>query len=161
MLLLRVALAQSPVITSVCTLGEWSWGRWEVGRDSPLEQSGLGKVSFRANGMLIIFNGLVRLALKLKCHFQASLRFSGEWRGGVEMEGGRGGGRGTRITTTKFDLPGAASPILAGELPPGQGERWLRAHPARHPRGEREQCFGGEGKCPSPKLSAASNAGLR
>ncbi|KYO35410.1 hypothetical protein Y1Q_0007990 [Alligator mississippiensis] len=80
------------------------------------------------------------------------------------MEGGRGGGRGTRITTTKFDLPGAASPILAGELPPGQGERWLRAHPARHPRGEREQCFGGEdadrekevelGKCTSLLVGA-------
>lgn len=51
-----------------------------------MEQSGLGKVSIHANGTLIIFNGLVRLAHEPRCHFSASLLFSGE-------KGRRGEGR--------------------------------------------------------------------
>lgn len=46
----------------------------------------MGKVSFHANGTLITFNGLVRLTFKPRCHFSASLRFSGE-------QGKRGEGR--------------------------------------------------------------------
>lgn len=121
MLLLRVALAQSPVITSVCTLGEWRWGRWEVGRDSPSEQSGPGKVSFHANGTLIVFNGLVRLASKPRCHFSASLRFSGE-----KGEAGEGEGKGQGWDESAH---GSSTSIYSG----------------RRPGGGRLRCRGGRG----------------
>lgn len=64
-----------------------------------MEQSGLGKVSFRADGTLIIFNGLVRLALQPRYRLNATSRFSHEKgrrrrrgeSGEERAESGRGG----------------------------------------------------------------------